>query len=185
MKLTKEQACEILGVPPNASKPQIKAAFLLLAQDFHPDHNPGQTKAEKDFWKEVQEAYEFLCKPNKKKDHILEIILAIVTNNFLEPDPIQSSIAEVYKDRAETKMQISALVTNKIKVKRHLQTLNEDCPDPELMKHILECFDGILKKLEEDIATLENNVNTQTEVINRLSALRGKTIRDFNAYISY
>lgn len=32
---------EILEVSPNASAPVIKAAYRCLAQQFHPDRNPG------------------------------------------------------------------------------------------------------------------------------------------------
>jgi molecular chaperone DnaJ len=56
---------EVLGVPRNASEAEIKKAFKRLAMKFHPDRNPGDAEAEKQF-KEAKEAYDVLCDGQKR-----------------------------------------------------------------------------------------------------------------------
>ncbi len=56
----------ILGVERNANAETIKRAFRKLARKFHPDVNPGDSKAESKF-KEINEAYEVLSDPDKRK----------------------------------------------------------------------------------------------------------------------
>jgi molecular chaperone DnaJ len=55
-----------LGVDPKASDEQIKKAYRKLAREYHPDKNPGDTRAEERF-KEIQEAYDVLSDPDKRK----------------------------------------------------------------------------------------------------------------------
>jgi len=64
---------QILGVSEEASEKQIKLAFRKLAKEYHPDKNPGNSKAEKKF-KEFSEAYDILSDPQKKReyDHALQ-----------------------------------------------------------------------------------------------------------------
>ncbi|NLL80795.1 MAG: J domain-containing protein [Tissierellia bacterium] len=59
---------EILGVDKNASEDDIKKSFRQLAKKYHPDLNPGDNKAQEKF-KEVNEAYEVLGDPEKKKKY--------------------------------------------------------------------------------------------------------------------
>ena len=47
---------EVLGVEKGASAEEIKRAYRKLAKKYHPDLNPGDAQAEKNF-KEVNEAY--------------------------------------------------------------------------------------------------------------------------------
>jgi DnaJ-class molecular chaperone len=57
-----------LGVAKNASAKEIKQAFRRLARKHHPDVNPGDKAAEARF-KEVNEAYEVLGDPAKRKKY--------------------------------------------------------------------------------------------------------------------
>lgn len=56
---------KILGVSKNATDKEIKSAFRKLAQQFHPDKNPGDKRAEEKF-KEINEANEVLSDPQKR-----------------------------------------------------------------------------------------------------------------------
>src|SRR5919199_324529 len=59
---------ETLGVAKNASADEIKKAYRKLASQYHPDRNPGDSAAEEKF-KEVQNAYDVLSDPEKRKQY--------------------------------------------------------------------------------------------------------------------
>ncbi|AEV67109.1 DnaJ C-terminal domain-containing protein [Acetivibrio clariflavus] len=58
----------ILGLNKNATQDEIKRAYRKLAKKYHPDANPNDKKAEEKF-KEVNEAYEVLSDPEKRKKY--------------------------------------------------------------------------------------------------------------------
>lgn len=59
---------KILGVDKNSTPDQIKSAYRKLAMKYHPDKTKGDKTAEEKF-KEVNEAYEVLKDPEKKKKY--------------------------------------------------------------------------------------------------------------------
>ena len=59
---------ESLGVSRTASETEIKKAFRKLAREFHPDVAKDKKKAEEKF-KEINEAYEVLSDPAKRKKY--------------------------------------------------------------------------------------------------------------------
>lgn len=63
---TKRDYYDVLGVSRDADATQIKKAYRRLAKKYHPDTNPGDAQAEKNF-KEVTEAYNVLSDAEKKK----------------------------------------------------------------------------------------------------------------------
>ena len=58
---------EVLGVPRNASKDQIKDAYRKLAMQFHPDRNKAPEAEEK--FKEISEAYAVLSDDQKRQQY--------------------------------------------------------------------------------------------------------------------
>jgi molecular chaperone DnaJ len=59
---------QVLGVPKNASAADIKKAYRKLAQQFHPDANPGNKDAEERF-KEISSAYDVVSDEDKRKSY--------------------------------------------------------------------------------------------------------------------
>lgn len=55
----------ILGVSPLASHAEIRQAYRKLAVKYHPDKNPDPSVA--DLFKEINEAYDVIGDPNKRK----------------------------------------------------------------------------------------------------------------------
>ena len=65
LNMAKRCYYETLGLSRVAGEPEIKSAYRRLAKEYHPDRNPGDTRAEFRF-KEVSEAYEVLKDPQKR-----------------------------------------------------------------------------------------------------------------------
>ena len=64
---TKRDYYEVLGLNKNASDDEIKKSFRKLAKKYHPDANPDNKKEAEAKFKEVNEAYETLSDPQKRK----------------------------------------------------------------------------------------------------------------------
>lgn len=63
--MAKRDYYEVLGIPKNAIKDDIKKAYRRLAVANHPDKNPGDKAAEERF-KEATEAYEIISDDQKR-----------------------------------------------------------------------------------------------------------------------
>ncbi len=59
---------KILGVSQTATADEIKQAYRRLARKYHPDVNPNNKAAEEKF-KEINEAYEVLSDPGKRRQY--------------------------------------------------------------------------------------------------------------------
>ena len=65
MMSNKRDYYEILGVPKNASKDEIKNVYRKLALQYHPDRN--KSKGAEERFKEISEAYAVLSDDEKRK----------------------------------------------------------------------------------------------------------------------
>jgi len=65
---TKRDYYEVLGLNRNATSAELKKAFRKLARKYHPDVNPNDKASEQKF-KEMNEAYEVLSDPKKRKQY--------------------------------------------------------------------------------------------------------------------
>ena len=63
--MAKRDYYEVLGLERGAGAEDIKKAYRKMAVKYHPDKNPGDKTAEEKF-KELGEAYEVLCDPQKR-----------------------------------------------------------------------------------------------------------------------
>lgn len=63
---------DILGVSKTASQEEIKKAYRVLSKKYHPDNNPNNEEARNKF-DEVQEAYDTLGNPDKRKQYDIEL----------------------------------------------------------------------------------------------------------------
>src|SRR5262249_17505782 len=59
---------KVLGVERTATEAEIKSAYRKLARKHHPDVNPNNKDAERQF-KEINEAYQVLSDPAKRKKY--------------------------------------------------------------------------------------------------------------------
>ena len=64
--MSKRDYYDVLGVSKDSDSSAIKSAYRKMAMKFHPDRNPGDTEAEKNF-KEASEAYEVLSNNEKRQ----------------------------------------------------------------------------------------------------------------------
>src|ERR1700709_1760300 len=66
--MAKRDYYEVLGVGKKATADDIRKAHRKLVRQHHPDANKGNPQSEEKF-KEVQEAYEVLSDPEKRKNY--------------------------------------------------------------------------------------------------------------------
>ncbi|HEV3086168.1 MAG TPA: DnaJ C-terminal domain-containing protein [Candidatus Elarobacter sp.] len=59
----------ILGVPKSAAEKDVKSAYRKLARKWHPDANPDNAREAEEKFKDIQEAYEVLGDPEKRKKY--------------------------------------------------------------------------------------------------------------------
>ena len=59
---------QVLGVAKNATAAEIKKAYRKLAQQHHPDANPGNVEAEERF-KEISAAHDVIGDEDKRKQY--------------------------------------------------------------------------------------------------------------------
>jgi curved DNA-binding protein CbpA len=90
----------ILGVTQTATNREIRAAFLAIAKQTHPDHNAGDPNKEARF-KVASEAYAVLSAPDQRARHDRELALheaatrARATNNRSQSQSGPSNRAQV------------------------------------------------------------------------------------------
>lgn len=83
--MAKKDYYKILNVDPKATQKAIKSAYRQMALKYHPDHNPGNKEALKQF-NLVREAYDTLTDPNLKKQYDFEYSPSVEPEVTRKPD---------------------------------------------------------------------------------------------------
>ena len=93
MSSTKRDYYDVLGISRDADAAAIKRAYRKLAKKYHPDSNPGDKTAEQMF-KDVNEAYDVLSDPKKKKLYdLLPLMRRQVTDRAPEQVPVVLAVS--------------------------------------------------------------------------------------------
>ena len=87
---------KILGVARNASQEEIKKAYRRLAMQYHPDRNPGKEKEANDKFKEINEAYEVLGDPGKRRQY--DVYGTVGTGDIFGSPFTRTGFEEVMRD---------------------------------------------------------------------------------------
>lgn len=87
---------DVLGIPKDANANEIKSSYRELSKKYHPDINPNNPEAEKKF-KEINEAYATLGKPEKKRKYDLTIKIDSSRNVF-NGSINNSNTSPIYED---------------------------------------------------------------------------------------
>src|ERR1700693_3980086 len=69
MPLNYKDYYAVLGVPKTAAEKDIKSAYRKLAKKWHPDANQDKQKEAEEKFKDIQEAYEVLSDPEKRRKY--------------------------------------------------------------------------------------------------------------------
>lgn len=87
---------QILGVGKDASQEEVKKAYRKLAMKYHPDRNPGKEKEANEKFKEINEAYEVLGDPEKRKQY--DMFGTVGTGDIWGSPFTRSGFEEVMRD---------------------------------------------------------------------------------------
>ena len=84
----KQHYYQILGIVPNASMEEIKEAYYKLAFLYHPDRNQNDPETYGKML-EINEAYDTLSKPIKRRDYDITIGYQTVLPKFKTGDKLR------------------------------------------------------------------------------------------------
>lgn len=94
--MSRKDYYKILGVGRNATEDEIKKAYRNLAMKYHPDRNPGKEKEANEKFKQINEAYEVLGDPEKRKQY--DRFGTVGTGDIFGSPFTQAGFEEVMRD---------------------------------------------------------------------------------------
>ena len=95
---------EVLGLHPSAEPEMIKTVYLMLVRKYNSDQNPSRTDSK---WKSLNEAYEILGTPGKKRAYDLayrenhEMPPPVYTSYQPPPEPVGFSVGSFHFSSAD------------------------------------------------------------------------------------
>jgi hypothetical protein len=98
--MTDKDYYAILEISRNASAKEIKQAYRRLARRYHPDLHPGD-KFDEDMFKAVNEAYEVLSDPEKRREYDRLQNELSSSSEYYYPSRADAPVKQVPKKRAK------------------------------------------------------------------------------------
>ena len=89
---------QLLGINPGADQQTIKQAYLSKIKAWHPDKNPNRTEEAEQKTKALNQAYQILKDPEKRKhyDRMLRYTKGKNFNEYINDDAIRDKIDKAY-----------------------------------------------------------------------------------------
>lgn len=121
---------KILGLPPSATKGEIKLAYRKLAHQYHPDKNPANKHAEIHF-SLIKEAYTTLTNPELRELYLQERWLYKSMNKGMEAPAITPQ--QILRKVLETHQQLIHLDEYRVDKKALLATIHKLINDEKIL----------------------------------------------------
>ena len=112
--MAKRDYYDVLGVNKRASPEELKSAYRKLAVKYHPDKNPGDTKAEEKF-KEASEAYGILRIKKKSKTMTILVTLHLKTGVVDLVEVLVVLVVQIFQIFLRISLEISVVVEQETK----------------------------------------------------------------------
>jgi len=166
--MAKRDYYDILEVPRNATKEEIKKAYRKQALKYHPDKNPGDKKAEENF-KEAAEAYEVLSNDEKRSryDRFGHAGMSGASGGFggggMTVEDIFSSFGDIFGDAfggfggfstGRKSRRVNKGTNLRVKVKLNLNEISsgtELCLDRCRLRQFVRHAAAMAKQLQENV----------------------------------
>lgn len=153
----------ILQLEPSASQQEIKKAFRILAQQYHPDKNQHDPYTSAHFT-EIKEAYEVLTNPAKKEYYLQQrwynhsigkrnwqgvVTPVFVLKQVLELEKYVSTLDAFRMDKEGLKQYVLGLLTDG--TIEQLKKFNDVDTNGQIISTILRAIHPLSKQLVNDI----------------------------------
>lgn len=171
---------EVLGIPPNATPQQVKAAYRKLSRRWHPDQNPGKDTSAK--FNEVNAAYRLLSDPERRErfdrtgvadedapDNSLSEALAVLSVAYTE------TILEGVSTGKNLR-RVNLIAVMKAKIVEKLKPVRKELSDMDKIEAAFKESSGRFETADHDNPLLAiihnhlNNVRQQREIRLRVIA---------------
>ncbi|QDA60230.1 TonB family protein [Hymenobacter jejuensis] len=193
---------QVLGVPTSASAEQIKQAYRLYAKHLHPDRHHN-TPFFTERFREVQEAYEVLTDPIRRRSHDISLRPGAIPSALIDRNAeqaLRARLSELEKQLRHTTHKLQH--ANKQLAKSHkIQIISYIAigivllvagflllRTPLTEQLMQEPYEAISYQLEPALpadTTLPNNTYTAAEVMPRFPGGTRGLLKYINAQIEY
>lgn len=114
---------EILGIRKTASTDEIKSAYKQLVKKYHPDVYPGDKTFAQKKTQEINEAYDVLSDPNKKREYD-ELISPHTSTSYTPPDYSEYTYNQSFYKKEHTSKRNAQAQGSKYSYENYKKTYN-------------------------------------------------------------